>query len=309
MNQKFKKSITILVLLGCTFTSQVNAQTKDTENSKEEATKITRIKDQAQIMADKVTIKRESLATLDSMMLAEELTVEEMMFPADELYGIWHTTRVNPYEAENIAMPDSFTVDLADFVIPFEGRVTSKFGPRRRRMHYGTDIKVQTGDTVRAAFDGKVRVKYYQKRGYGYYLVLRHSNGLETVYGHLSKFLVDSDETIKAGQPIALGGNTGRSTGSHLHFEIRFLGQPINPADIVDFENFVTHTDTYTFYKKKVTSTNSYAKGNAAYHRVRQGDTLSGIAKRYGTTIKNLCKLNNITTSTVLKVGKSIRYS
>ena len=105
-------------------------------------------------------------------------------------------------------------------------RITDVFGyrPRRRRAHYGLDIKVYVGDTIRAAFDGKVRVvKNQGRRGYGKYVVIRHDNGLETVYGHLSKQLVDTNQLVKAGEPIALGGNTGRSTGSHLHFETRFL--------------------------------------------------------------------------------------
>ena len=114
-------------------------------------------------------------------------------------------------------MPDSCVIDCSTFVLPMDSmtRVTSKYGPRRRRMHKGIDLKVQIGDTIRAAFDGKVRIKNFERRGYGYYLVIRHPNGLETVYGHLSKFLVGVNDIVRAGDPIALGGNTGRSTGSH----------------------------------------------------------------------------------------------
>jgi murein DD-endopeptidase MepM/ murein hydrolase activator NlpD len=146
-------------------------------------------------------------------------------------------------------------------------------------------------------------------------LVLRHPNGLETVYGHLSKFLTEQDENVKAGQPIALGGNTGRSTGSHLHFEFRFLGNPINPAEIIDFDEWAIKDDQYTFIKNK--SDNSYgsskylANGNdkIRYHRIRSGDTLGTIARRYGTTVTNLCRLNNIKSSTTLRIGRSIRIS
>lgn len=267
-----------------------------------------------QLMADKVTIKKE-LAIIDSMRLAEELEEEELMFPADDIYETWNTTRVNPY---NTALPDSFPIDVSTFIMPFEGKVTSNYGPRRRRMHYGTDIKVQVGDTIKAAFDGKVRVKYYQRRGYGYYLVLRHPNGLETVYGHLSKFLVDSEDVVKAGEPIALGGNTGRSTGSHLHFEMRFLGVPINPAEIVDFDNFVAHEDQYVFTKTKhdptsvaiaASKNNKYTQKNIVYHRIKKGDTLYTISKRYGVTVQQLCKLNKIKSTSTLRVGTSLRCS
>lgn len=152
-------------------------------------------------------------------------------------------------------MPDSCVIDCSTFVLPMDSmtRVTSKYGPRRRRMHKGIDLKVQIGDTIRAAFDGKVRIKNFERRGYGYYLVIRHPNGLETVYGHLSKFLVGVNDIVRAGDPIALGGNTGRSTGSHLHFETRFLGQAINPADIIDFENSIPHQINMCFVTSRLT--------------------------------------------------------
>ena len=130
----------------------------------------------------------------------------------------------------------------------------SKFGyrPRFRRIHKGIDLGLHVGDTVRAAFDGKVRICRYERRGYGYYVVIRHDNGMETVYGHLSKFIVKPDDRVKAGDPIALGGNTGRSTGPHLHFETRYMGLPINPADIIDFENKVPINGTYAFEREAV---------------------------------------------------------
>lgn len=109
---------------------------------------------------------------------------------------------------------------------------TSNYGWRRRRMHRGVDLSLHIGDTIRAAFSGKVRLTRYERRGYGYYVIIRHGNGLETIYGHLSKFLVKPDQIVKVGEPIALGGNTGRSTGPHLHFETRYLGMDINPNKI-----------------------------------------------------------------------------
>ena len=205
----------------------------------------------SELMADRVGFKKDmALKELAEINEKAELEAREnLMFPADELYGEWTNEWVNPFRGKKVDMPDSCVIDCSTFVLPMDSmtRVTSKYGPRRRRMHKGIDLKVQIGDTIRAAFDGKVRIKNFERRGYGYYLVIRHPNGLETVYGHLSKFLVGVNDIVRAGDPIALGGNTGRSTGSHLHFETRFLGQAINPADIIDFENSIPHQDQYVF--------------------------------------------------------------
>lgn len=232
----------------------------------------------------------------------------------------WNSGLVNCYQKATI--PDEKVINVSKFAMPHPGYITSPYGYRRRfrRMHKGVDLKVQIGDTIRAAFDGKVRITKFERRGYGYYVVLRHENGLETVYGHLSKFLVEPNEYVKAGDPIALGGNTGRSTGSHLHFETRFMGYAINPAAIFDFENQTTHTDTYTFSKKtfensrdyspRSKSKNStYASSGKSTYRVRKGDSLSKIAVRNGTTVAKLCKLNGISTSTKLQVGKVLRIN
>lgn len=258
-------------------------------------------------------------------------TFDPSEIPADDIYGgLWLNQHVSIYGSLKNA-PDTFIVDLENFTMPLTGYMTSNFGRRgSRRYHYGIDLKAQTGDTIYAAFDGKIRVKQYERRGYGYYLVIRHVNGLETVYGHLSKFLVDENDFVRSGQPVGLAGNTGRSTGSHLHFETRFLGKPINPNYIIDFENKVTHRDEYmvtnSSYRKTTNSsrsvvrnnssnyqepaaTNKYVSGDVKYHRIKKGDTLGAIARRYGTSVKNICNLNNITTKTVLRLGKSIRIS
>ncbi|MDU1889776.1 MAG: peptidoglycan DD-metalloendopeptidase family protein [Dysgonomonas sp.] len=283
------------------------------------------------LYADGIKIKRD-LSILKEVQ--EERVLSESEIPSDEIYGgIWNNRYVNAYRSiENI--PDSFKVDLSNFTMPTMGYVTSNYGMRgrrKKRMHYGIDLKVQTGDTIYAAFDGKVRVKQYERRGYGYYLAIRHTNGLETVYGHLSKFLVEEDQIVRSGEPIALGGNTGRSTGSHLHLEFRFLGNPINPIYIVDFDNKVCHRDTYLVTSdsyhisskgvnvnqlassaKTRTNTNvknKYASGKVTYHRIKQGDTLGAVARKYGTTVSKICKLNNITTKTTLRLGKSLRIT
>jgi murein DD-endopeptidase MepM/ murein hydrolase activator NlpD len=245
----------------------------------------------------------------------EQVNLENLMFPADELYNAnWDTVHVNPFINQKINFPESYTINCNSFVMPISNdiKITSKYGPRGRRMHRGIDLKLQTGDTVRAAFDGKVRIKSYERGGYGYYLVLRHPSGLETVYGHLSKFLTKENDIIRAGEPIALGGNTGRSFGSHLHFETRFLGRDINPAEIIDFENGVPYKDEYVFNNVKINGkkSNIYTSSDDAYaiHNVKKGETLSGIAHKYGTTVNQLCKLNNITKTSKLAIGQRIRF-
>ena len=258
------------------------------------------------------------LATIDEFM-NEELFDDEMLddegfeFPADDLYGAWDTTGVNPYRNKEIAYPDSFKVDCSSFVLPIDGniKVTSKFGVRGRRMHSGIDLKVQKGDTIRSAFSGKVRIRGYQRRGYGNYLVIRHPNGLETVYGHLSAFLVAENEVVDAGQPIGLGGSTGRSTGTHLHFEARFLGQALNPGNIVDFEHDGTlYNDQFVLYKGNFgKNVNIYTsnKEQIVYHRVKKGETLGSIALKYKTSVGEICRLNGLSTRSVLRVGQALR--
>lgn len=270
----------------------------------------------SELMADRVGFKKDMTDKLIEMEEMEELeAMEDLEFPADELYGEWTNDWVDPFRGKKIDMPDSCHIDCSTFVLPLDTMtyVTSKYGPRRRRMHKGIDLKVQKGDTIRAAFSGKIRIRNYERRGYGYYLVIRHPNGLETVYGHLSKFLVERDEIVKAGQPIGLGGNTGRSTGSHLHFETRFLGQAINPAEIIDFENSTPHQDVFVFRNVKINGrkSNIYTSSNnqMVYHRVKSGDTLGKIARMYGTSVSELCRLNGLKSTSTLRIGQSIRCS
>ena len=270
----------------------------------------------SELMADRVGFKKDMTDKLIEMEEMEELeAMEDLEFPADELYGEWTNDWVDPFRGRKIDMPDSCRIDCSTFVLPLDTMtyVTSKYGPRRRRMHKGIDLKVQKGDTIRAAFSGKIRIRNYERRGYGYYLVIRHPNGLETVYGHLSKFLVERDEIVKAGQPIGLGGNTGRSTGSHLHFETRFLGQAINPAEIIDFENSTPHQDVFVFRNVKINGrkSNIYTSSNnqMVYHRVKSGDTLGKIARMYGTSVSELWRLNGLKSTSTLRIGQSIRCS
>ena len=253
------------------------------------------------------------LKTVDSLALQKQIRAEQSEYPALSLYPNWNNQYVHAYG--NAIIPDTYTIDLTGFHMPTPStKITSPFGPRWRRMHNGLDLKVNIGDTIVAAFDGKVRIVKYERRGYGKYVVIRHDNGLETVYGHLSKQLVEENQLVKAGEVIGLGGNTGRSTGSHLHFETRFLGIAINPIYMFDFPKQDIVADTYTFRrtqgsKRAGSHDTQVADGTIRYHKVKSGDTLSRIAKLRGVTVSTLCKLNRIKPTTTLRIGQVLRCS
>ncbi len=323
-----------LVFVSLNSFSQNNEETTDNSRSEVKFKQLhsSNLNEQSGLFTDGLRLRLD-LSVLDVVEEQRE-EFDPSAIPADDLYeGMWENRYVNMYGSLKNA-PDTFIVDLDNFTMPANGHMTSNFGSRgSRRYHYGIDIKAQTGDTIYAAFDGKIRVKRYEASGYGYYLVVRHINGLETVYGHLSKFLVDENEFVLSGQPIGLAGNTGRSFGSHLHFETRFLGKPINPNFIIDFPSKTVHQDEYlvtnsSYNKTNASSTaviktaadsdknrepandtNKFVSGEVQYHRIQSGDTLSAISKRYGVSISTLCTLNNMTTNTTLRIGRSIRIS
>lgn len=224
-----------------------------------------------------------------------------------EEYDIWSDSQINPYKVDLKDMKDTVKLDLSGYVPPITKHVTSDFGFRRWRFHYGIDLKVEKGDSVLCAFDGTVRLTRRDRRGYGYFVLVRHFNGLETLYGHLARITVNPGDTIKAGVPVGLGGNTGRSTGYHLHFELRYLGNPLNPNDLIDFQSCCTKNNilqlnaSHFSYKKEI--------DKIRFWKVRRGDTLGRIAKRTGVSISKLCKLNGIKRSTKLRLGRNLRYT
>lgn len=275
------------------------------------------------------------MKTVDTLALQSIIERENTESPAASLYEDWN----NRYAHRATALPDQFRVDLRNFCMPTPSRViTSNFGSRWGRMHKGIDLKVYIGDTIRAAFSGKVRIVRYEAAGYGKYIVIRHYNGLETIYGHLSKQIVQENQTVKAGEPIGLGGNTGRSTGSHLHFETRLCGVALNPALMFDFRNQDVTGDFYTFVKatndeqseeanrlRGKVGNGGYASADVTgesltdmqipdyveprYHKVVAGETLSSIAKKRGVSVSTICKLNHIGAKMRVHPGQILRYS
>lgn len=284
------------------------------------------VKPKDALLADKLEIKKKisSLRQIRDAELKRELEREALEAPSEELYGedSW-SGHVNPFAGMNVDIPDKYDINLDGFVSPLDRKhITSHYGYRASfgRMHYGTDLAVSIGDTVRAAFSGKVRIASYEGRGYGNYVVIRHPNGLETVYGHLHRRIVTEGTIVQAGEPIGLAGNTGRSTGPHLHFEARFMGIPLNPSELFDLEMGVPRFDSYAFhkqgYRRQISSNHSLARRQAATpngkgqsiktYRVRKGDTLSSIARQHGVSEADLRRLNG---SGSLKTGRSIRIS
>ena len=228
--------------------------------------------------------------------------------PADSIYRfLWTDERVNPYGTMFDSLKEDVRIPMAEFTLPHPGYITSPYGWRRNRMHKGTDIKVQVGDSIRSAWPGQVRIVGWDPRGYGYFAVVRHTNGLETVYGHMSRPLVDEYEMVPSGYVLGLGGNTGRSTGSHLHFEIRYLGEAMDPAGVINFgTGQLKYPDEYVIGIKAMKQKRA-EQAAIKYHTVRSGDTLSGIAKKYGTSVKRLCQLNKIKETSVIRIGQKIR--
>lgn len=259
----------------------------------------------------------------------------------------WSSELPNPYRVSLEALPDKISIwvvdTLGEYRCPVMSKVYSPFGYRHRRRHQGVDLPLKKGDNVYAAFSGEVRMSRYYK-AYGNLVIIRHENGLETFYGHLSKRLVDEGQWVDAGQVIGLGGSTGRSTGPHLHFETRYQGYTFDPQWLIDFDSGTLRHRLFVLKKKFLNAGSRYvpeseaeeddilqgdardyavadsiaaakkieeerlAAAAAKYHKIRSGDTLYGIARKYGTSAAAICRLNSgMTTKSVLKIGKTIR--
>jgi murein DD-endopeptidase MepM/ murein hydrolase activator NlpD len=255
----------------------------------------------------------------------------QITFPSHDLYSSWDTIAAHPYKFNEAFKEDSVTLQLtgwecSGFKMPVKGPLTSLFGWRKYRPHFGTDINLETGDSVVAAFDGMVRIAR-PFHGYGNCVIVRHNNGLETVYAHLSKIRVECGQVVKAGELVGLGGNTGHSYGSHLHFEIRYLGQALDTQDFIDYEKGELKFPEFVLRKSDVE--NKYdlralharhrhdvgmARGKSGkyvlktgIYKVRSGDTLGTIARKRGTTVKSICRKNHIKPTTRLKIGQRLK--
>ena len=244
--------------------------------------------------------------------ISEQVLINSIWVTAFEYYASWDSKKINIYDFDPKDFKDTVLIKLYD---PFFGsnwsaplkdtKINSEFGFRRYRWHHGTDLKLRTGDPVYNVFDGIVRMKSYDRNGYGYYVLVRHRNGLETLYGHLSKISVEIGQEVRAGEVLGLGGSTGRSTGPHLHFEIRYQGLSINPTEIFDFNYGRLKGDVYTITSSSFDHV--IEAQEAVYHRVRSGQNLGVIARQYGVSINQITRLNGISTRSILRVGQRLR--
>lgn len=237
---------------------------------------------------------------------------DSSIYPSHSMYDKWDTYQLFNDVTSELKEGESRLLTLEDtsnecrFYNPFKGLITSNFGWRDGRSHNGIDIDLQVWDPVVAAFDGMVRVARNHP-GYGRVVIIRHYNGLETLYAHFHRLKVKPGDIVEAGQVIGLGGSSGRSTGSHLHFEVRFKGKPINPRSIIDFNNNRLKSSNINLIKTK----HSYAAvpDGVYFHNVVRGESLFKIASIYGTTIDNLCSLNGIRRNKPLRVGQKLMVS
>jgi murein DD-endopeptidase MepM/ murein hydrolase activator NlpD len=243
---------------------------------------------------------------------AEQVLVDSVWITAFEYFSNWDTQKVDIYNFDIREFNDNLLLKLYDEKIGETWKmpltdvlVNSRFGPRWGRMHGGVDLDLNTGDAVYASFDGIVRVSSYDRYGFGNYYVVRHKNGLESLYGHLSKHVMEVGTEVQAGDLLGKGGSTGRSTGPHLHYELRYRGLYFDPEIVYDFEqNKILKQELLV--DKKLFGHIAKARA-AAYHRVKSGDNLGSISRRYGVSVSQITKLNGISTRSILRIGQNLR--
>jgi LysM repeat protein len=239
----------------------------------------------------------------------EYLQDEPVLMSMDEdSTGLFSNQWINDQIFAYRVKPDSIKDTLIcltslnrEFTLPIYGKLFRGF----TYSHKGLDIKLNKGDTIRSAFDGVVRYAKYNRGGFGNLVIIRHYNGLETYYGHLSKIKVKVNQIVKSGETIALGGSTGRSRGPHLHFEIRYKDVPLDPLRMIDFDNQKLISSSFPV-TKKIFYPNDHVP-NALVVKIKSGDTIGKLSRKYGTSIKEICAMNKIKPTTTLKIGRTIR--
>ena len=251
-----------------------------------------------------------------------DFTSEEDISFSENTYTFWDEKKIDLYNLDMTKMKDTFEINFKafttngfGFVFPLlnQTKVNSPFGPRSlygHRFHYGLDLECNTGDTVVCTLDGVVRVVRFEK-GYGNFIIVTHKDGLETLYGHLSKVAVIPGQEVFAGSTLGYAGSTGRSSGPHLHFEFRFMGEPIDPTRIVNLDTKDLIADTISidqgWFRHLTNPGPTKSTSFSGYHTIRKGDTLSGISKKYHVSVSRICKMNRITPTTTLKLGRKLK--
>lgn len=217
------------------------------------------------------------------------------------------------YDAINAQQLEKSQSYLSGFLVPGNGgRLISRFGPRSGRMHYGTDLKMEKGDTVVAVNDGYLTRSGWGT-GFGNIIIIRHKNNIETYYAHLSRFLKKEGEWVRKGEAIALAGSTGRARGSHLHFEMHQDGRAFDPELVFDFQALQVRETAQDFESlvalHQTLKPRGYGNNLAVpeFYKVRSGDSLWVISRRYKMSIKDICRLNDISETAVLQVGQPLK--
>jgi LysM repeat protein len=262
-----------------------------------------------------INIPVDTITPMDTTIIdIEEAGIDSAQIKAWDSLAVfqecWDNVNLFPYRHPVAPkVPDSLMIVLVDsnrkFVMPVIGKLNSPYGWRGRRMHNGIDIKLAKHDTVLACMDGKVRYAGYNRGGYGYLIIIRHFNGLESYYSHLTKIKVERNEYVTAGQFIGTGGNSGAPrVGPHLHWELRWKDYPFDPQHVVDYDNHKLKTDTLIITPKVIKYKPTSKSGKV--HIVKSGDTLSAIAARHKTSVGYLCKLNGIRSTSILQIGQRI---
>ncbi len=234
------------------------------------------------------------------------------LYPAAAYYNNEWDEDITTLFKDQFTLDATHSIELENsefgcFTMPSWGPLSSPFGWRHKRYHKGVDIQLRKGDTVVCAFDGMVRFAQ-KKGGYGNVVIVRHYNGLETVYGHLQKIKVTEGQVVGSGDLIGLAGNTGKSTGPHLHFEVRFMGAPVDPQHFISFDYGSLLYNTVVFKKSKAGLLSAFHP-ETEYHTVERGETFAGLASRYCTTTTKLRQMNGIAPKQYvrLKPGQVLR--
>jgi murein DD-endopeptidase MepM/ murein hydrolase activator NlpD len=281
------------------------------------------------LLDGEASYRNETTGEIISQVKYIELCESEIQSENDHSnHDYWDCEKINPFKGVVLPTPFKVSFNQSTFTSPVDHNmvITSRFGRRRKGAHRGIDIDLVTGDFVRSVLPGKVRFVGYS-RGHGKTVVIRHSNEIETVYAHLSAYTVNENDKISEGQIIGLGGNTGNSRGSHLHLEVRHKGVCIHPEYVFNFDGSNTINDEElwvtngwksprlhsSYRKSKVKSLLTeqeaivYQENEPKYHKVRRGDTLSQIGRSYSLRLTEICNLNSISRSSILRIGQMIQ--
>jgi len=329
---RFKNNLRITPKNGTTPNNPVSEQTRKEEEQYEQETTQLRFNTQFEPKKELNPVVSEDTSQIDQgetsvVEIIDSVQVGDEWVKIADYYAVWDSRTIDPYNINALEFNEAIDIKLYDppanryWSAPLNvGKMTSNFGYRWGRWHTGTDLDLETGDPVYVAFDGIVRVVGWDGNGYGRYVLVRHYNGLETLYGHMSKQTVETGQLVKAGDQLGLGGNTGRSFGAHLHFETRYEGNPFSPLNIYSFPENTINSDHFLLtgsvwdYLRGGRSSESSSGSRPRFkrtvlHRVRSGETLGSIASRYGMSVSALTRKNHISSRSRIRPGQKLRVN